>query len=68
MTMRKLPIKVIKKYVEMDLPLYSCGSYRFESNGKYLFSKIEGNFSTILGLPMVPLLDFLYKKGVIGYV
>lgn len=68
MTMRKLPIKVIKKYVDTDLPLYSCGSYKFESNGKYLFSKIEGNYSTILGLPMFPLLDFLYKKNVIEYV
>jgi len=66
--MRKLSSQVLKNYVDLDLPLKSCGAYKFEANGKYLFSKIEGNTSTIIGLPLFPLLNFLYKKNIIAYV
>ena len=60
--MRKLSRKSLKDYVELDLPLSSCGSYRFEANGKYLFSEVVGNNTTILGLPIFPLLNILFKK------
>ena len=66
--MRKLSIKSIKDYVEIDLPISSCGSYRFEANGKYLFSDVVGNTSTILGLPILPLIKILFKKKIITYV
>ena len=60
--MRKLSKKSIKDYVEIDLPISSCGSYRFEANGKYLFSDVVGNTSTILGLPILHLIKILFKK------
>ena len=66
--MRKLSKKSIKDYVEIDLPISSCGSYRFEANGKYLFSNVVGNTSTILGLPILPLIKILFKKKIITYV
>ena len=66
--MRKLSKKSIKDYVEIDLPISSCGSYRFEGNGKYLFSDVVGNTSTILGLPILPLIKILFKKKIITYV
>ena len=66
--MRKLSKKSIKDYVEIDLPISSCGSYRFEANGKYLFSDVVGNTSTILGLPILPLIKILFKKKIITYV
>lgn len=66
--MRKLSKKTIKDYVEIDLPISSCGSYRFEANGKYLFSDVVGNTSTILGLPILPLIKILLKKKIITYV
>ena len=66
--MRKLSKKSIKDYVEIDLPISSCGSYRFEANGKYLFSDVVGNNSTILGLPILPLIKILFKKKIITYV
>ena len=66
--MRKLSKKSIKDYVEIDLPLSSCGSYRFEANGKYLFSDVVGNTSTIIGLPILPLIKILFKKKIITYV
>ena len=66
--MRKLSKKSIKDYVEIDLPISSCGSYRFEANGKYLFSDVVGNTSTILGLAILPLIKILFKKKIITYV
>ena len=66
--MRKLSKKTIEDYVEVDLPINSCGSYRFEANGKYLFSDVVGNTSTILGLPILPLIKILFKKKIITYV
>ena len=66
--MRKLSKKSIKDYVEIDLPISSCGSYRFEANGKYLFSDVVGNTSTILGLPILPLIKILFKIKIITYV
>ena len=66
--MRKLSKKTIEDYVEIDLPISSCGSYRFEANGKYLFSNVVGNTSTILGLPILPLIKILFKKKIITYV
>ena len=66
--MRKLSKKTIEDYVEIDLPISSCGSYRFEANGKYLFSDVVGNTSTILGLPILPLIKILFKKKIITYV
>ena len=65
--MRKLSKKSIKDYVEIDRPISSCGSYRFEANGKYLFSDVVGNTSTILGLPILPLIKILFKKKIITY-
>ena len=66
--MRKLSKKSIIDYIEIDLPISSCGSYRFEANGKYLFSDVVGNTSTILGLPILPLIKILFKKKIITYV
>ena len=68
MKMRHLPISVLKAYIEIDLPINSCGSYKFESHGKYLFSKIDGDMNTILGLPIFPLLNILIKKEIVTYV
>lgn len=43
--------------------LGSVGAYHVEGLGLQLFSKIEGEYFTILGLPMLPLLDFLRVNG-----
>ena len=67
MKMRKLPISTLKEYVEIDLPLQSCGSYKFEANGKYLFSNIDGDINTIIGLPIFALLKKLHEKKIIAY-
>lgn len=43
----------------------SVGGYKLEGLGAQLFDKIEGDYFTILGLPLLPLLDFLRRKGVL---
>jgi septum formation protein len=41
----------------------SVGGYQLEGRGVQLFQRIEGDFFTILGLPLLPLLDFLRARG-----
>ena len=43
----------------------SVGAYRLEGVGAQLFSRIEGDYFTVLGLPLLPLLNFLRSQGVI---
>jgi septum formation protein len=37
----------------------SVGAYQLEGLGAQLFTRIEGDYFTVLGLPLLPLLDFL---------
>jgi septum formation protein len=43
----------------------SVGAYQLEGVGVQLFERIEGDHSTILGLPLLPVLDFLRQQGVL---
>lgn len=45
--------------------LSSPGGYRLEGLGAQLFSRIEGDYFTVLGLPLLPLLEFLRGHEVI---
>ena len=65
--MRKLSRKEIQNYVEYDMPLYSCGAYKFESKGYLLFSEVIGDQFTIQGLPFFKLLDYLLNQKIISY-
>ena len=42
------------------------GAYQVESVGIQLFEHIEGSYFTILGLPLLPLLDFLRDRRVLA--
>jgi septum formation protein len=44
---------------------HSAGAYLLESEGVRLFSGIEGDYFTILGLPLLPLLGYLRTRGFI---
>jgi len=46
-----------------DDALTSVGSYQIEGLGSQLFSKVAGDYFTILGMPLLPLLDFLRGQG-----
>lgn len=66
LTMRPLTAQEIKAYVAADAPLSSCGSYKFESLGRHLFSHAEGDQDVIKGLALLPLLQQLHLHGVIA--
>ena len=45
--------------------LESVGAYKLECHGVQLFSEIKGDYFTILGIPLVPLLEFLRHESVL---
>ena len=45
--------------------LTSVGAYQLEGLGAHLFERIEGDYFTILGLPLLPLLAFLRANGLL---
>ena len=67
MTMRNLSDRYISKYVQdnWDDIKHSVGGYQMESSGISLFSKIDGDYFSVLGLPIIQLIDHLLNRGVI---
>ena len=67
LVMRKLTPAFIGRYLAAagEEVLNSVGAYQLESVGVQLFEKIEGDYFSILGLPLLPLLDALRRQGVI---
>jgi septum formation protein len=67
LTMRKLSPEFIGRYLAAagEEVLSSVGAYQIESLGVELFDKIDGDYFSILGLPLIPLLDTLRREGVI---
>lgn len=45
--------------------LHSVGCYKLEAEGVNLFSRVQGDYFTILGLPLLELLNYLRTKGVL---
>ena len=68
LTMRALSDEFITHYLEQageDI-LRTVGAYQLEGIGAQLFSKIEGDYFSILGLPLLPLLDYFRTRGVLS--
>lgn len=65
--MRDLSDDYIAKYMSRNWPGISdsVGSYKLEEEGSRLFSRIEGDYFTVLGLPLLELIGFLIQRGVI---
>jgi septum formation protein len=67
LTMRSFSPAFLDDYLARSLPgiLTSVGAYQLEGRGAQLFSRIEGDYFTVLGLPLLPLLDFLRPHGLV---
>ena len=66
LTMRQLNDGFIDSYLARagEDVLTSVGAYQLEGLGAHLFSRIDGDYFTILGLPLLPLLSFLAEHGI----
>ena len=67
MTMRRFSDEYLGRYLEQSgkSVLRSVGCYEIEGPGVQLFERIEGDYFTILGMPLLPLLAELRKRGVV---
>ncbi|RAU23709.1 septum formation protein Maf [Paramagnetospirillum kuznetsovii] len=65
LTMRNFSDAFLDGYLETagDAVLGAVGAYQLEGLGAQLFLSVDGDFFTILGLPLLPLLDFLRENG-----
>ena len=68
MHVRPLSDAFIERYLDAEWPaIAGCvGCYRIEGPGAQLFSRIEGSHFTVLGLPLLPVLDYLRVRGVLA--
>jgi septum formation protein len=68
LTVRPLSEDFIASYLAAEgAKILGCvGAYRLEGLGAQLFERVEGDYFTILGLPLLPLLDFLRSCGALA--
>jgi septum formation protein len=67
LTMRPFSDAFLEGYLDRigDLAFTSVGCYHLEGIGAQLFSRVEGDYFTVLGLPLLELLGFLRAKGIL---
>jgi len=65
--MRQFSDRFLEGYLasEGDALLQTVGCYRLESGGVRLFSRIKGDYFTVLGMPLVELLSYMAETGVL---
>ena len=64
---RTLSDEFIERYLDWEWPQIagSVGCFRIEGPGVQLFSRVEGSQFTILGMPLLPVLDYLRIRKVL---
>ena len=64
---RPLSDAFIESYLDAEWPEvgYCVGVFRMEGRGVQLFDRIDGNYFTILGMPLIPLLGALRERGLL---
>ena len=65
LAVRELSDTFIEQYLDQEWPEvgYCVGVFRLEGMGVQLFDHIDGNYFTVLGLPLLPLLGALRERG-----
>ncbi len=68
LTMRRFSDGYLDDYLARNWPGVSdsVGGYKLEAEGARLFTAIDGDYFTVLGLPLLPLLDYLGQRGFIA--
>ncbi len=68
LTMRSFSDAFLESYLDAvgDAVTTSVGAYQVEGIGVQLFERIEGDHSTILGLPLLPVLAALRREGALS--
>ena len=65
LTMRTVSDQFLDDYLEVvgDAATASVGAYQLEGFGIQLFERLDGDYFTVLGLPLLTALDFLRRRG-----
>ena len=68
LTMRAFSDAFLERYLDEvgAAATASVGGYQLEGSGIQLFDRVEGDHFTILGLPLLPLLDWLRRAGLLA--
>ncbi len=67
LAMRTLSDAFLHSYLDREYEAirWSVGGYRIEGPGAQLFERIDGSYFAVLGMPLLPLLDYLRERGVL---
>jgi septum formation protein len=68
LTMRNFGDSFLESYLDAagDAATASVGGYQLEGLGIQLFERVEGDHFTVLGLPLLPLLQWLRRAGLLA--
>ena len=68
LTMRRPSPAYLDDYIARNWPAIgqSCGAYQLENEGARLFTRVDGDYFSVLGLPLLEILDYLGLRGAIA--